>query len=192
MNDYRIEDIEFDARAGSWPLECQELLRYSTTFHCILLSLICPIPHSSMLSCTVLCFAVVFFVTTALWKLNLDHWITIFTIDCLLIHLITVPSHPLLFPSFMILNRSLASECLLPYSRRVSDMATIMIRLRALETTFCPRSEDILYEVQSPGGQDSEHYQNKVRSVQHSTATVLYLYSNLNLNLNLYRQVISF
>ena len=45
-------------------------------------------------------------------------------------------------------------------------MATIMIRLRALETKFCPRSEDILYEVQSPGGQDSEHLQNKVRADQ--------------------------
>jgi hypothetical protein len=37
-------------------------------------------------------------------------------------------------------------DCLLPYSRRISDIATVMKRLRALETAFCPQSEDILLE----------------------------------------------
>ena len=55
-------------------------------------------------------------------------------------------------------------------------MATIMIRLRALETTFCPRSEDIVYEVQSPGGQDSEHYKNKVSTCQ-DTYMYIFIYA---------------
>jgi hypothetical protein len=42
--------------------------------------------------------------------------------------------------------RALAMDCLLPYSRRISDIATVMKRLRALETAYCPQSEDILLE----------------------------------------------
>ena len=53
-----------------------------------------------------------------------------------------------LLSSFLLFSfslcRALAIDCLLPYSRRVGDIATVMNRLRALETTYCPRSGEIV------------------------------------------------
>ena len=34
-------------------------------------------------------------------------------------------------------------SCLQPYSRRITDMASVMKELRGMETVYCPRSDDI-------------------------------------------------